>query len=257
MITIISPAKKISKEVCAIEGTATSCVFLDNAKDLASLLKKMDPGELASLMGISENLSILNWERYKGWDLPFNGKNSRQAMYTFQGDTYKGLDPETFSKNDIDFSQKNIRILSGLYGLLRPMDLIMAYRLEMGTPLKNKRGPNLYLYWRNLITKSLNITFQDSKNKTLINCASVEYFKSIDTEDLDAKIITPVFKEFRNGIPKIISFFAKKARGAMARFIVKNRIDKPDGILDFNYDGYSFNKKYSSSDQPVFIRQGG
>ena len=257
MITVISPAKKISKDVCAIEGTTTSCIFLNDAKDLALSLKKMEPNELGSLMGISEKLSILNWERYKGWSLPFNGKNSRQAMYAFQGDTYKGLDPDNFSKDDIEFCQSNIRILSGLYGLLRPMDLIMPYRLEMGTKLSNKRGSNLYLYWKKILTKSLNNIFQDSKSKTLINCASVEYFKSIDTNYLEAEVVTPIFKEVRNGVPKIISFFAKNARGAMARFIVKNKIDKPEGILDFNYDGYSFNKKYSTRFQPVFIRQGG
>ena len=254
MITVISPAKKLSKEVCAIEGTATRCVFLDDAKDLALSLKKLDPSEISSLMGISENLSILNWERYKGWSLPFNANNSRQAMYSFQGDTYKGLDPESFSNDDIEFSQSSVRILSGLYGLLRPMDLIMPYRLEMGTNLSNRRGTNLYSFWKNSITKSLNKIFHDSKNKILINCASVEYFKSIATEDLDADVITPVFKELRNGLPKIISFFAKNARGAMTRFIVKNKIDNPTGILDFNYDGYCYSKKYSTDNEPVFIR---
>ncbi len=255
MITVISPAKKISKVEISNGSVYTNCEFLSETRKLATQLKKMDPAQIGSLMGISESLSLLNWERYKKWRTPFTSENSRQAMYMFEGDTYKGLNANSFSSDDINFSQQKVRILSGLYGLLRPMDLIMPYRLEMGTKLSNDQGPDLYSFWKTKLTNSLNKLFQNSKNRYLINCSSLEYFKSIDLKLLNAKVITPIFKELRNGSPKIVSFFAKNARGAMTRFVVKNKIDRPEGLLDFNLDGYNYNKKLSEPDSPVFLRK--
>jgi len=254
MVTVISPAKKISKIETSFDSIYSTCEFLSDTNELAKILKQMDPIQLSELMGISDSLSLLNWERYKKWNTPFTADNSRQAMYMFQGDTYKGLDAENFSDDDIKFSQKAVRILSGLYGILKPMDLIMPYRLEMGTKLSNDRGPDLYSFWKNLITKSLNKMFEKSKSRYLINCSSLEYFKSIELKSLNAEVITPIFKEIRNGSPRIISFYAKNARGAMARFIVKNRINSPEGLLDFNFDGYHYNKEFSKPESPVFTR---
>ncbi len=255
MVTVISPAKKISKVGGTSGAVFSNCEFLTDTCKLTNKLKKMDPVQLGSLMGISDKLSLLNWERYKKWETPFTADNSRQAMYMFEGDTYKGLNAESFSDDDINFSQQAVRILSGLYGLLRPMDLIMPYRLEMGTKLSNKRGPDLYSFWKSSITKSLNSIFKKSKNRYLVNCSSLEYFKSIDLNSLNAKVVTPIFKELRNGTPKMISFFAKNARGAMTRFIVKNKIDHPEGLLDFDFDGYRYDENLSNPENPVFLRK--
>ena len=255
MVTVISPAKKISKVGSSSGSVFSNCEFLTDSRKLTNQLKKMDPVQLGSLMGISDKLSLLNWERYKKWETPFTADNSRQAMYMFEGDTYKGLDAESFSGDDINFSQQAVRILSGLYGLLKPMDLIMPYRLEMGTKLSNKRGPDLYSFWKNSITESLNSILKNSKNRYLVNCSSLEYFKSIDLNSLNARVVTPIFKELRNGTPKMISFFAKNARGAMTRFIVKNKIDHPEDLLGFDFDGYCYNEDLSSLESPVFLRK--
>ena len=254
MITVLSPAKKLSKECNAQNTTTTLPEFLDDSKHLVSILKDSKPGDLQSLMGISEILSILNWERYQNWKLPFEKSQSRQAVFTFQGDTYSGLNVDLLNEKELSFAQNHTRILSGLYGVLKPFDLMMPYRLEMGTKLKNKLGNNLYEFWSKKLSSSLSNELKDHKEKTIINCASVEYFKSIDNEGLNASVITPIFKDIKNGKPRIISFFAKKARGMMARYIIQNQINKPDDIINFNLDGYSYDSSLSTPFEPVFTR---
>lgn len=254
MITVISPAKKLSSDCSAADGMQSTCEFLDPARTLVKILKEFQPDMLSDIMNISENLSILNWERYQNWSIPFHSDSARQAMYTFTGDTYAGFNIATLSKADIKFCQQHTRILSGLYGLLRPMDLIMPYRLEMGTRLNNEKGGDLYSFWGDMITKTLNKELISHKQKVIINCASVEYFKVVDLSKLTADVVTPVFKEIKKGKPKIVSFFAKKARGAMARYIVQNRIEIPANIRDFDQDGYRYNSSLSTVNMPVFTR---
>ena len=254
MITILSPAKKLSKDCFGHEFNFTQPKYLNHSEKLISILKSFEPPILMDVMGISENLSLLNWERFQNWERPFSNVNSRQAIFTFQGDTYSGLDADTLTEDNILFAQDHSRILSGLYGLLKPLDLIMPYRLEMGTKLKNDNGDNLYDFWGNELSKTLSLELDSHDERCIINCASVEYFKSVNNEALSAEVITPVFKEIKNGKVRIISIFAKKARGMMARFIIENQINKPEGILDFNYGGYSYDKSISSMNSPVFTR---
>ena len=254
MITVLSPAKKLSKE-CFVEKNS-DCLpqFLNDSSGLVRQLKKMTPPEFMSLMGISENLAELNWERMQEWNSSFNSNNSREAIYSFMGDTYTGLDADSLTKKDLDFAQNNTRILSGLYGLLRPLDLMKPYRLEMGTKFANPRGDNLYDYWNDLLVENINKELKNHKNNIVINCASLEYFKAIDRPLLNADIVTPQFKEMKNGKLKMISFFAKKARGMMARYIIQNHIESPRDILAFNLGGYNYDSSISTPNQPVFTR---
>ena len=254
MITVLSPAKKLSNECCSDTENPQSPQFLNQSEELVTQLKQMDPVDLMSLMGISENLATLNWERMQVWNKSFKPDNSREAVYSFKGDTYIGLDVETLGSDDLQFAQDNIRILSGLYGILRPLDLIMPYRLEMGTKLKNRLGNNLYEYWNDRLAHSFNKELNSHARNIVINCASVEYFKSIDRPALGAKVITPQFKEIKEGKLRMISFFAKKARGMMARFIIQNRIENEKDILAFNLGGYTFDYSLSTPLEPVFTR---
>ena len=254
MITVLSPAKKLSNECCSDTENPQSPQFLNQSEELVTQLKHMDPVDLMSLMGISENLATLNWERMQAWNKPFKPNNSREAVFSFKGDTYIGLDVETLDSNDLQFAQDNIRILSGLYGILRPLDLIMPYRLEMGTKLKNRLGNNLYEYWNDTLAQSFNKDLNSHDRNVVINCASVEYFKSIDRPALGANVITPQFKEMKEGKLRMVSFFAKKARGMMARFIILNRIENEKDILSFNLDGYRYDPSLSTSLEPVFTR---
>ena len=254
MITVLSPAKKLSNECCSDTENPQSPQFLNQSEELVTQLKQMDPVDLMSLMGISENLATLNWERMQAWNKSFKPDNSREAVYSFKGDTYIGLDVETLGSDDLQFAQDNIRILSGLYGILRPLDLMMPYRLEMGTKLKNRLGNNLYEYWNDRLAHSFNKELNSHARNIVINCASVEYFKSIDRPALGAKVITPQFKEIKEGKLRMISFFAKKARGMMARFIIQNRIENEKDILAFNLGGYTFNYSLSTPLEPVFTR---
>tara|TARA_B100000959_G_scaffold271782_1_gene320322 strand:+ start:851 stop:1477 length:627 start_codon:yes stop_codon:yes gene_type:complete len=205
-------------------------------------------------MEISENLSSLNFERFKNLKLPFKTDSARQAIFSFLGDTYVGLDAGTLTQKDLKSSQNNIRILSGLYGLLRPMDIIMTYRLEMGTKLKTNRGTSLYDFWGDLISMLFIDELTSHEKKIIINCASVEYFKAVNMKTVKAEVVTPVFKELRNGKPRIISFFSKKARGAIARYIITNKISDIDGIISFDLDNYSYSESLSSKYETVFIR---
>ena len=254
MLTVLSPAKKLSNECCSDTENPQSPQFLNQSEELVTQLKQMDPVDLMSLMGISENLATLNWERMQAWNKSFKPDNSREAVYSFKGDTYIGLNVETLGSDDLQFAQDNIRILSGLYGILRPLDLIMPYRLEMGTKLKNRLGNNLYEYWNDRLAHSFNKELNSHGRNIVINCASVEYFKSIDRPALGAKVITPQFKEIKEGKLRMISFFAKKARGMMARFIIQNRIENEKDILAFNLGGYTFDYSLSTPLEPVFTR---
>jgi len=254
MLTVLSPAKKLSNECYSDTESPQPPQFLNQSEELVAQLKQMDPVDLMSLMGISENLATLNWERMKSWNKSFKPDNSREAVYSFQGDTYIGLDVETLGFDDLQFAQDNIRILSGLYGILRPLDLMMPYRLEMGTKLKNRLGNNLYEYWNDRLAHSFNKELNSHGRNIVINCASVEYFKSIDRPALGAKVITPQFKEIKEGKLRMISFFAKRARGMMARFIIQNRIENEKDILAFNLGGYTFDYSLSTPLEPVFTR---
>ena len=254
MLTVLSPAKKLSKECFVKTNNHNLPQFLDDSVDLVKELKKMTPPEYISLMGISKNLAELNWERMQEWNKTFTPDNSREAIFSFMGDTYSGLNAESLTNQDLEFAQNNVRILSGLYGLLRPLDLMKPYRLEMGTKFSNKRGKNLYDYWDDSLANYINEDLSDHNENVVVNCASVEYFKAIDRPSLEPKIITPQFKDMKNGTYKMISFFAKKARGMIARFIFQNRIESAKDILAFNLGGYSYNVSLSTPTQPVFTR---
>ena len=255
MIALIAPAKRLDYDSDLSVEDFSIAERLKESKKLIKELQKKTPEDLSSLMGLSENLSILNFERNMNWQAPKKPSNEvRQAIFAFKGDVYVGLDSETLSKSDIKYAQKNLAILSGLYGLLKPLDLMYPYRLEMGTKMKNENGKNLYEFWGNKITTSINALAKKNNSKGIINLASVEYFSSVKTENLDLPVYSPVFKDFKNGKYKIISFFAKKARGSMARFVIQNKIKNPTDLNKFNLDGYKYSAKDSSEYSPVFLR---
>ena len=250
MLVVISPAKKLN-ENSSLEVIPTKPIFSQNASELASIANNLSISELQNLMGISENLAKLNANRFTS----FGKQKTMPAALAFAGDTYQGLNAHTFNKNDIEWAQDHLRIISGLYGLLRPLDKIEPYRLEMGSKLKTPNGNNLYDYWDKTISLAINKHSEDTNSKALVNCASQEYFQAIDLKALVPQIITPVFMEHRKGENKIISFFAKKARGLMARYIIKNKITKKDDLKNFNSDGYVFNRDLSSDNKLMFIRK--
>ena len=255
MIALIAPAKRLDYDSDLSVEDFSIAEHLKESKELIKELQKKSPEDLSSLMGLSENLSMLNFERNMNWQVPKKPSNEvRQAIFAFKGDVYVGLDSETLSKSDIKYAQKNLAILSGLYGLLKPLDLMYPYRLEMGTKMKNEKGKNLYEFWGNKITTNINALAKKNNSKGIINLASVEYFTSVKTENLDLPVYSPVFKDFKNGKYKIISFFAKKARGSMARFVIQNKIKNPADLNKFNLDGYKYSKKDSSEYSPVFLR---
>lgn len=224
--------------------------FEKESAALIKELKKLKATDIQSLMKVSPKIAELNAERFNNWKLPFDTNNAKAAVFAFKGDVYTGLDAETFSEEEILFAQEHLSMLSGLYGLLRPLDLMQAYRLEMGTKFANKKGKNLYEFWGTKITQEINRRETD----VLINLASNEYFKAIDKKTLKAEIITPVFKDEKNGVLKVISFFAKKARGMMARFIIQNHISNVEDIKNFNLGGYAFSEVLSTDKEWVFTR---
>ena len=250
---IISPAKKLDYGAIDEGLSSSEPILLNHSKGLISELEKLSPQGVSSLMGLSDKLGALNYQRFQEWQLPFTKDNAKQAILAFKGDVYQGLDAESLSKEDLDWAQDNLRILSGLYGILRPLDLMQPYRLEMGTKLKTKRGKDLYEFWGSTIANELNKTFQ-SPNGILLNLASNEYFRSINQAKINARIITPAFMDYKNDKYKIISFFAKKARGLMTRFIIRNRITDANQIKDFSEAGYKFNEAMSTEEKPVFCR---
>lgn len=255
MLVVISPAKSLDYETPVNIRRFTQADFLEDSARLISQLKSLSPAQVSSLMSISPSLGELNQARFQQWHTPFNTNNARQALFAFKGDVYIGLDAYALSSADISFAQNHLRILSGLYGLLRPLDLIQPYRLEMGTSLKNSKGSSLYQFWGSKITDALNQELSGNNKPILVNLASNEYFKSVDKKLLRAQIISPVFKDFSNGQYKIVSFFAKKARGLMSAYIIKNRLKKPEDLLSFDVDGYRYSEKDSKADSPVFLRK--
>ncbi len=253
MIAILSPAKRLNEE--PIQPLPHSFpALLDQAEELAVVLQKKSSRQLQNLMDISKDLSDLNVERYQAMEFPPQPGREKQAVLTFQGDVYQGLQAADFSENDLEFAQRHMRILSGLYGLLRPLDLIHPYRLEMGTPLEVKRAKSLYQFWDNQITDELNQALSESGSSVLINLASKEYFQAVQPERVQGHILHIHFKEERDGELKVISFFAKKARGLMARFMVLNRITDPDALKEFDMEDYQFNEAESDRDNWLFTR---
>ena len=254
MIIVISPAKTLDFETPPITREHTQPGFLDDSVQLIDALRKLEPDQVGKLMSISPKLAVLNSNRYFAWKRPFDLKNAKQAVFAFQGDVYTSLDADTLTAAELAFAQDHLRILSGLYGVLRPLDLMQAYRLEMGTQFKNPRSNNLHEFWGDKITQALNQDLKKQKSDILINLASIEYFQSIQPNKLNARIITPVFKDEKNGVYKIIGFFAKKARGLMSRYIVQNKLTNPEDIKHFDVAGYRFSESTSSANEWIFTR---
>lgn len=252
MLVVISPAKKLD-ENCDLDVISKFTVppYLESSKKIIKALRDYSVDNLSKLMNTSEKISELNYKRNIKWSLPFNKSNSLQALLMFKGDVYKGISVKDFNKDDFLFAQKSLRILSGLYGILKPLDLIQPYRLEMGTQLKIGKHRNLYDFWGDEITNILN---NDKNNDYLINLASVEYFKSINVDNLKSKLINVSFKEKRDGKYKIIAIYSKRARGLMSRYIIKNKIIDPKSLKKFNLEDYKFNKTLSSDSDLVFTR---
>ena len=254
MIIVISPAKSLYSHSPIHHETFSQPDFLPEAQQIVSVMKKKKPAQLSSLMDISPKLAELNYRRFQEWAPPFTPENSWQAVLMFNGDCYQGLRAETFSSIEFETAQQHLRILSGVYGLLKPLDLIQPYRLEMGTSISIARKKNLYEFWKTKITGKLNLEMAETGQKELINLASNEYFGAIDTKKLKARIITPSFKEQKNGQYLMVSFFAKRARGLMSRFIIQNGITDPEEIKAFNLEGYYFNNQLSKAGNWVFTR---
>ncbi len=254
MLTLLSPAKSLDFETPSIAKSATKPVLLNQSQILIDELRKLSAPKIASLMNISDSLAALNRKRFAAWETPFTKANAKQAILAFDGDVYRGLDAASFSPEDFAFAQKHLRILSGLYGVLRPLDLIQPYRLEMGTRLSNERGGNLYEFWDTRIAKELNKQLRATKSDKVVNLASQEYFKSVDTDVLKADVVTPAFLDFKNGNYKVISFYAKKARGYMSSWIIKNQVDDPEKLKKFSMKGYRFSKDLTEPGKPTFVR---
>ncbi len=255
MLIIISPAKKLDFESLPQTDDFSLPDCLEDSSELIDVLQEYSVTQLEKLMHLSSNLAQLNYDRYHDWCLPFKPQNAKQALLTFKGDVYAGMNVESFSAADLNFTQHHLRILSGLYGLLRPLDLMQPYRLEMGTRLANKRGKNLYEFWGSRITDLLNQQLKEINSETLVNLASNEYFKSVKAKQVDGTIITPVFKEKRDdGSYKIIGIYAKKARGMMSAYILKNKLTDSEQIKDFKESGYCYNAEFSSATDWVFVR---
>ncbi|MDA9725155.1 peroxide stress protein YaaA [Gammaproteobacteria bacterium] len=254
MIIVLSPAKTLDYSFSEKGLDFSVPPFLPKSKNLVSTMKKFNKSELSSLMGVSEKISALNHDRFQNWSQATKPSvHAKQAGFVFKGDVYQGLEFEKLSKQDINFAQKHLRILSGLYGVLKPLDIILPYRLEMGTKISVAKNKDLYEFWKEEITNHLN---KDLKaTSILVNLASIEYFSSVDTEKLKSRVISPVFKDFKNGQFKIISFYAKKARGLMAKYLIENRAKTSEDLQKFNLDGYKFSKKDSTEDSPVFLRK--
>jgi len=252
MLILLSPAKKLNEENQSIEN-CSSPVLLEESEKLINSLRKYTPKKLSKLMGISDALSDLNVERYLKWDKDHT-KNVSPTALMFNGEAYAGLDAVSFTNKEKEYAQNHLRILSGLYGILKPFDLIHAHRLEMGTKLKIGKSNNLYEFWGDRIVNEVNTVVANQKEKVLINVASNEYFKSINKKKLDATIITPVFKDFSNGKYKTVMVYAKKARGMMAAYIIKNKIEKVDDLIGFDTAGYCYNADASTDKEIVFYR---
>ena len=252
MKIVVSPAKSLDFDSKVPTANFTQGVFLEQAEQLSNVLKKKTPKDLSALMKISEKLSNLNWQRNQEWSLPFTLENARQAVFAFNGDVYTGLDAYNLEDKKIEELQDKLRILSGQYGILKPLDLMQPYRLEMGTKLNVVETKNLYEFWGDKVTKQLNDELSD--DEVFVNLASNEYFKVVKPKLLKVPVITPDFKDYKDGKLKIISFYAKKARGLMVRYILDNNIDTIDGLKRFDYEGYAFDSNLSTETNLVFTR---
>lgn len=253
MLTVISPAKTLDFETAASLKDYSQPVFLQQSQQLVTALKALSANEIASLMKISDKLAGLNMARFQQWQTPFTPDNAKQALWAFQGDVYTGLEAQTLDEKGVAFAQQHLRILSGLYGVLKPLDLMQAYRLEMGTAFTTPHGKDLYAFWGDKIRKQLTAD-PAMKDGVLINLASNEYFKAVGAKKLNAEVITPVFKDLKNGQYKLISFYAKKARGLMSRYLIDHQIDSPEKLKEFDYAGYAFSETMSQGNDWVFLR---
>ena len=254
MLIVLSPAKSLDYKTPAKVKASTLPEFVSESAKLIADLKKLSPQEVADLMGLSDQLAALNVGRYRDWSKKFTDANSKPAIYAFDGDVYDGFDVKTLNPKAMDFAQDHIRILSGLYGALRPLDLMQPYRLEMGTSLKNARGRDLYAFWGERVTDSLKKLLEQQTKPVLLNLASEEYFKVLKAKKLDCPVISPVFQDGKDGKYKIISFYAKRARGLMARYVVESRITDPADLKGFNLDGYKYVASESKPEKPLFRR---
>ena len=255
MIIVLSPAKSLDYDTPPRTKTHTLPDFIARSAELIAVLRKLSPAQIGTLMKISDPLAVLNATRYGDWSTEFTAENSKQAVLAFDGDVYGGLDANSLSADDLQFAQQHLRILSGLYGVLRPLDWMQPYRLEMGTRLANPRGKDLYAFWGDEVTLALNKLFKQDDDPVLVNLASEEYFKVVRPKVLKARIVTPVFEDWKNGQYKIISFYAKRARGLMARYAIEHRITDPRKLKAFDVDGYAFDAADSDDERWVFRRK--
>ncbi len=255
MLMLVSPAKSLDESTPVQTPLHTQAVLLKEAAQLIEALQLIGPEEIGQLMHISEKLSELNYQRFQDWQLPFPPELAKQAAWLFKGDVYQGLDAYSLSEQKIDYLQSHLRLLSGLYGLLKPCDDMLPYRLEMGTQFANQKGKDLYSFWGAKITELLNAELAQQNSKTLVNLASVEYFKVVKPKLLNARIITPIFKDWKNGKYKIISFYAKRARGLMARYAADNLLENAEELKLFDVDGYGFDAESSSETDWIFTRK--
>ena len=255
MLVVISPAKNLDYDTPAVTNTFTQPEMLDDSQTLITQCQTLTPAKIGSLMKISDKLAGLNADRYASWQTPFDINNAKQALLAFNGDVYTGLDASSFSQDDFDYAQRHLRILSGLYGVLRPLDLMQAYRLEMGTNLDVGESKNLYQFWDDRISNKLNEAISIQGDNVLVNLASNEYFKAVKPKTLNAKIYTPVFQDCKNGQYKVISFYAKKARGMMARYILQKQLTEVSQLQKFDTAGYRFSSQKSKGNELVFTRE--
>lgn len=254
MLLVISPAKTLDYESPLATDKYTQPQLLEASQQLIDIARQLSPAQIASLMSISDKLAHLNAERFNDWQPPFNPDNARQAILAFKGDVYTGLDAASLNDEDFTFAQQHLRMLSGLYGLLRPLDLMQPYRLEMGIKLANPQGKDLYSFWGDRLTEMLNDALKAQGDDILVNLASDEYFKAVKPKQLQGRIIKPVFLDEKNGKFKVISFYAKKARGLMSRYIIQHRLTDAEQLKAFDVEGYFFDEAASQGDELVFKR---
>jgi cytoplasmic iron level regulating protein YaaA (DUF328/UPF0246 family) len=257
MLTLISPAKKLDFAPVAAATPFTEPAFMDDAKVLVKRVRALSRGDLARLMSISDTLAQVNYERFKAFSTPFTPDNAKQAVLAFKGDTYVGLDAETLSRDDLQYAQEHLAILSGLYGLLRPLDLMQPYRLEMGARLDTPRGATLYDFWGDRITAMITASTKDHDDRTVINLASKEYFKAVNPKELPSRVVTPDFKQEKDGALRPLGMMTKRARGAMARYVIRNRIEDPENIKAFDEDGFRYRPDLSRNDAWLFVKEAG
>ncbi|MBA1229584.1 peroxide stress protein YaaA [Pseudomonas viridiflava] len=254
MLMVISPAKTLDYETPPATERYTQPQYLDHSQELISQLRELTPAQIAELMHLSDKLAGLNAARFGSWTPAFTPENAKQALFAFKGDVYTGLQADTLTEDQLSYAQDHLRMLSGLYGLLRPLDLMQPYRLEMGTRLANARGKDLYAFWGTRISEWLNQALTDQGDDLLLNLASTEYFSAVKRSALNARVIDIEFKDWKNGQYKIISFYAKKARGMMSRFVIEERIDSPEALRAFDVQGYRYDTELSSPSKLVFLR---